>query len=475
MKGRTPLSVQHVIRAADISARIAVAAGIFLMSVGAAALPPTSADSSLVILIQIEDQAITPVTEGFIARVVEEAESDGASCVVIELDTPGGLMESTRKIVKRIIASEVPIAVYVYPPGARAASAGVFITLSAHVAAMAKGTHIGAAHPVQLGGLPGGEAERPASDTTAARDAAVMEQKILNDAVAWVRSLADLRGRNADWAERAVRESVSISDDEALELNVIDVVASDLEELLERIHGRAIGLPTGPDTLLTHNAVIRQVEMWWGEKLLGVISNPNIAFLLIIFGFYGILFELYSPGWGVGGTVGIICLLSGFFALAILPVNYTGLALIILALAMFVAEVFVTSFGALTFGGVICLILGGVMLIDSPLEIMRISLAVLIPVSLATAAITFFLLGKVVAAHRQRVLTGIEGMVGLVAEADANFLPSGGRYAGFVRVHGELWKAFSDRPVDEDQSVWVSSVEGLTLKVSRERPLQSPN
>ena len=231
---------------------------------------------------------------------------------------------------------------------------------------------------------------------------------------------------------------------------------------------------TGPDTLVTSNAVIRQAEMWWGEKLLGVISNPNIAFLLIIFGFYGILFELYTPGWGVGGTVGIICLLSGFFALAILPVNYTGLALIILALAMFVAEVFVTSFGALTFGGVICLILGGVMLIDSPLQIMRISLAVLIPVSLATAAITFFLLGKVVAAHRKRVLTGIEGMVGLAALADVDFVPREGKYAGFVRVHGELWKALSERPVEAEQSVWVAAVDGLTLKVTRDRPSRPP-
>jgi membrane-bound serine protease (ClpP class) len=449
---------------------VTVAVGILLMSVGATVWSTPVADSSRVVLVRIEDQAITPVTEGFIDRIVSEAEDEGAACVVIELDTPGGLMESTRKIVKRIIASEVPIVVYVYPAGARAASAGVFITLVAHVAAMAPGTHIGAAHPVQLGSLPGGQPEQPTSDTTAARSSAVMEQKILNDAVAWVRSLADLRGRNADWAERAVRHSESISDDDAVEMNVVDLVAADVSELLEQADGRVVGLPTGPDTLIIRNAVIREAEMWWGEKLLAVISNPNIAFLLIIFGFYGILFELYTPGWGVGGTVGIICLLSGFFALAILPVNYTGLALIILALAMFVAEVFVTSFGALTFGGVICLILGGVMLIDSPLEIMRISLAVLIPVSLATAAITFFLLGKVVAVHRKRVVTGVEGMVGAVALADGAFLPQEGRYSGFVRVHGEIWRAISDRPVEGNQSVWISAVEGLTLRVTRDRP-----
>ena len=461
-----------MIRAAAIPRHIAIAVGIMMMSVGAFAMSAPVADSSRVVVIQIEDQAITPVTEGFIDRIIREAEEEKADCLVIELDTPGGLMESTRKIVKRIIASEVPVVLYVYPAGARAASAGVFISLSAHVAAMAPGTHIGAAHPVQLGGLPGGPAETP--DTTAARDSAVMEEKILNDTIAWVRSLAALRGRNADWAERAVRHSESIPEDEASRLNVIDVVASDVGELLEAIDGRVVDLPTGPDTLVTSNAVIRQAEMWWGEKLLGVISNPNIAFLLIIFGFYGILFELYTPGWGVGGTVGIICLLSGFFALAILPVNYTGLALIILALAMFVAEVFVTSFGALTFGGVICLILGGVMLIDSPLQIMRISLAVLIPVSLATAAITFFLLGKVVAAHRKRVLTGIEGMVGLAALADVDFVPREGKYAGFVRVHGELWKALSERPVEAEQSVWVAAVDGLTLKVTRDRPSRPP-
>lgn len=427
-------------------------------------------DSTSVLVLRIDDEAITPVTEGFIDRVLDEAEAMRAGCLVIELDTPGGLMGSTRKIVKRIIASEVPVIVYVHPAGARAASAGLFITLSAHVAAMTPGTNIGAAHPVQLGGVPGGASEPAEEDTTSAGDAAVMEEKIVNDAVAWVRSLADLRGRNADWSELAVRESRSISDEEALELNVVDLVARDLDELLARIDGRPVELSIGADTLVIKNPVIRQAEMWWGEKLLGVISNPNIAFLLIMFGFYGVLFELYSPGWGVGGTVGIICLLSGFFALAILPVNYTGLALIILALAMFVAEVFVTSFGALTFGGVICLILGGVMLIDSPFDIMRISLTVLIPVALATAAITFFLLGKVVAAHRKRVVTGAEGMIGAPARADTDFLPSGGGFAGFVRVHGELWNALSDRPVSGQDTVWIVSMDGLTLRVTQERP-----
>ncbi len=456
---------------ATIALRLRVIGGIVAsLLIVSAAYGATQADSSQVFVLQIEDQAITPVTEGFIDRVIGEAEDFGADCLVIELDTPGGLMESTRKIVKRIIASEVPVVVYVYPSGARAASAGLFITLAAHVAVMAPGTHIGAAHPVQLGGLPGSPSEQPASDTTAARDAGVMEEKILNDAVAWVRSLADLRGRNADWAELAVTESRSISETEALEINVVDLVAADVRELLEAAHGREVELPYGTDTLNTRNAVIRSAEMWWGEKLLGVISNPNIAFLLIIFGFYGILFELYSPGWGVGGTVGIICLLAGFFALAILPVNYTGLALIILALAMFVAEVFVTSFGALTFGGVICLILGGVMLIDSPLQIMRISLAVLVPVAVATGAITFFLLGRVVAAHRKRVLTGVEGMVGLTAIADGDFVAWEGRFSGFVRVHGELWKAICDGPVRAEQPVRVTSVDSLTLNVSLHRP-----
>ncbi|NNE45644.1 MAG: nodulation protein NfeD [Rhodothermales bacterium] len=446
-----------------------VLACAFLCFAVMSARAQSSSDSSLVVLLQIEDQAITPVTQGFIDRVIAEAEESRAQCVIIALDTPGGLMESTRKIVKRIIASEVPIVVYVYPSGARAASAGLFVTLSAHVAAMAPGTHIGAAHPVQLGGLPGSPSEQPVSDTTAARDAGIMEEKVLNDAVAWVRSLADMHGRNADWAELAVTESKSIPEDEALEINVVDIVAKDVTELLLVIDGRPVELQMGPDTLRTQNASISRAEMWWGEKLLGVISNPNIAFLLIIFGFYGILFELYSPGWGVGGTVGIICLLSGFFALAILPVNYTGLALIILALAMFVAEVFITSYGALTFGGVICLILGGVMLIDSPFEIMRISFAVLIPVALATAGITFFLLGRIVAAHRKRVLTGSEGLIGVAAFADADFLPDEGRFRGFVKVHGELWKATCGVPVTGGQTVWVTEVDGLTLGVTHRK------
>ncbi len=430
----------------------------------ASPLPVSQADtaSSVVVYVRIEDQAITPVTELFVDRAIDEAEDVRAACFVIILDTPGGLMESTRRIVKRIIASEVPVVVYVAPSGARAASAGLFITLTAHVAAMAPGTHIGAAHPVQLGGFPAGPAP---ADTARAQETSTMEDKVLNDAVAWVRSLAKLRGRNADWAELAVTESRAITEIEAVENNVADFIAADLSEVLEMIDGRKVSLAAGEHIIATSGATLREEQMWWGEKLLGIVSNPNIAFLLIIFGFYGILFELYSPGWGVGGTVGIVCLLTGFFALAVLPVNYTGLALIILALAMFVAEVFVTSFGALTLGGVICLILGAVMLIDTPLDFLRVSLVVVVPVALATAAITFFLVGKVVQAHRKRVMTGTESMVGLSATADEDFEAAGDEFTGFARIHGELWKAHCGTPVKGGQSLVVRNVKGLLLIV----------
>ena len=426
--------------------------------------PPTQSSDRVVVAIRIAAEAITPVSAGFIERALAEATESRAVCLVIELDTPGGLMESTRDIVKNILASSVPVVVYVAPSGARAASAGVFITLSAHVAAMAPATHIGAAHPVQIGQAPGRPSEQEPGEPTSGRD--VMEDKIVNDASAWAESLAELRGRNAEWAVAAVRESVSVPSSEALTLNIIDFVADNLPDLLSILDGMEVDLETGPTTLHTEGAVVRTLDMWWGERILSVLSNPNIAFLLMMFGFYGIFFELYTPGWGIAGTIGAICLILAFYGLAVLPINYAGLVLIFLALGLFVAEAFFTSFGMLTIGGAICLILGGIMLVDSEVPVMNVSLSVLIPVAVATGIIAFFLAGRVLMAQRSKVQTGVEAMVGRTAIADEAFSRQGAGYEGVVLCHGELWRAVCDRPVEQGDNVRITQCGDLTLFVS---------
>lgn len=418
-----------------------------------------------VLLIRVDDVAITPVTAGFIQRALEDATSSNAAALVVELDTPGGLMESTRDIVKDILASSVPVVVYVSPSGARAASAGVFITLSAHVAAMAPATHIGAAHPVNLGGTPGVPAQ---TDTTgSASQQTIMNEKVVNDARAWARSLAELHGRNADWAEQAVSESKSIPASEALELNVVDLIAADLTELLKLIDGREVKVNGQAQSLAVNGSPVRELEMWWGERILSVLSNPNIAFFLMMFGFYGILFEFYSPGWGISGTLGAVCLVLAFFGLAVLPINYAGLVLILLAIGLFVAEAFFTSFGMLTVGGAICLVLGAIMLVDTPIPTMRVSLSVVIPFAIASGVLALFLGGRVLKSHRSRVRTGAEGMIDELGVAEGAFEKSHNKFEGRVAVHGELWRAESAQPLTDGDEVRVVGQRDLTLTVEK--------
>lgn len=436
-----------------------------------------SPTTPLVVRTTLNNAAITPVTARYITRSIEEAESRQAQFLLLVIDTPGGLVESTRDIVKAILHSRVPVVVYVAPTGARAASAGVFITMAGHVAAMAPGTNIGAAHPVSAGGMPGqpSQPEEPAStpsntssNTTPSekpRSKNPMEDKVLNDTVAWVRSLADLRGRNADWAESAVRESVSVTAPVALEENVIDLIAEDVEQLIASLEGREIKLLKGTVALDTKGAVISDIEMWWGEQVLAVIANPTLAFLLLIFGFYGILFEFYSPGWGVSGTLGVICLVLGFFAMAVLPISYVGLALIIIALAMFVAEVFVISYGFLTIGGVVCLVFGGLMLVDSPAGFMSVPIWLLIPVALATAAVSFFLVGSIVRAQGVPPQTGVEAVSRSFGRAFADFAEMNGVFSGKVDTHGEIWDATSELAVKKGERVAIIRRDGLLLHV----------
>lgn len=442
--------------------------------VGRCEEPP--ARSSVVVRVRLENEAITPVVAQFLERAIREAHEQGAQCLVVELSTPGGYLDATERIVKTMFDSPVPIVVYVSPPGSRAASAGVFITMAGHIAAMAPGTHIGAAHPVQLGmpsEIPGsrkppsdeeeGSPETPSSGN-------VSEEKILNDTVARARAIADYRGRNAEWAAAAVAENrVDIAKD-ALAEGVVDIVARNMADLLEQIDGRSVMVKrAGIDEALqleTKNAQVRTLDMWWGEKLLAVISNPNVAMLMLMFGVYGILYELYSPGWGVSGTLGVVSLVLAFFGLSVLPINYAGLALVAVALALFAAEAFVTSYGALTVGGIACLILGGTMLVDTPHEFLRVSQSVLIPIAIGTGLIVVFLLSSVVKSQHSRVRTGGEAMIGLLGTAPEEFLQHNGHYEGQVAVRGEIWRAMCSHPVSSGQKIKVEDRQGLTVIVS---------
>ncbi len=398
--------------------------------------------------IGLEDVAITPVVERFVHRAIDEAAERRARYLLIELDTPGGLVSSTQGIVRAMLESRVPLVVYVAPSGARAASAGLFLTLAAHVAAMAPGTHIGAAHPVAVGGLPSGPRERDPDDA-----ARTIAEKIENDTRAWARSLAQLRGRNADIAERAVAESLSLTDTEALQQGLIDRIAVDEQALLATLE-RAQG------------ARVETLELDWGQRLLATLANPNLAFVLIIVGFYGLVFELSNPGFGVAGVVGAMALVLGGMGLSVLPMNVAGLSLLLIGLVLFVAEAFVPSFGLLTVGGVVGVALGGLLLVDSPVGFLRVSLELVVPIAIATGLVTLFLVVQALRAQRGRVQTGREGLLGETAQATMNFSPDSGKYAGKVHVHGELWNAVCAVPVESSQRLEVTGLEGLTLEVA---------
>lgn len=403
-------------------------------------LPFAHAD---IIVIKAEG-VVNPVMSEFISGNIDEAVNEKANVLVIELDTPGGLDASMRDIIKKIIASEVPVIVYVSPSGARAASAGTFITISAHVAAMTPGTNIGAAHPVGIGGK---------MDET-------MVEKVENDAVAYIKSLAEKRGRNSEWAEKAVRESVSITETEALKLNVIDLVAPNLEALLETVDGREVETSAGKYTIKTKGIKVRHKEMSLRHKILNVISNPNIAYLLMLLGFYGIFFELTNPGSIFPGVFGAIALILAFYSFQTLPVNYAGLILIILAIILFILEIKVTSYGVLAIGGVISMIIGSLMLFESPFPFLRASLSVILPAVIITLLFFSLTVMLVVKAHRRKPKTGAEGLIGLEGEAKTDI-----HKEGQVFVHGEIWGAWSDEQIKEGEKIIVDKVENLRLKV----------
>lgn len=392
---------------------------------------------------------VNPVMAEFISKSIVTAEDAGAGVIVMALDTPGGLDLSMRDIVKAILASEVPVVVYVSPGGARAASAGVFIAYAAHISAMAPGTNMGSAHPVQMGG---GEMDE------------TMTKKVENDAVAYIKSLAAKHGRNIQWAEKAVRESVNITADEALELGVIDMVAENREELISKIDGMKVQVVMGEITLNTKGALIKEVEMNLRSRVLKAISDPNIAYILMMIGMLGIYFELSNPGVILPGVVGAICLVLAFYALQTLPVNYAGLILIVLAVVFFIAEVQVVSFGLLTIAGLVSLTLGSLMLFESSAPFMALSIWVLIPTVVIVAAACVGIMYSVVTSRRQRPVSGLEALKvdsGVVAdEIDTDV-------EGHVFIEGEYWRAVSTEPLKKGDKVRVVAVDGLILKVEK--------
>ena len=411
-----------------------------------AGIPASSQEKAPVYVIEV-DGIINPATSKFITESIDQAVEKGAQCLIIQLDTPGGLMESMRLIIKKIMTSAIPVIVYVSPSGGRAASAGVFITMAAHIAVMAPGTHIGAAHPVSLG---------------EGKESKTMGEKIVNDTVSYIKTIAKTRGRNVDWGERAVRKSVSITEEEAVKLNVVDFISPDIQDLLSKIDGKVVKFDGVTRTLLTKGVKPRSLEMGWRYRFLDIISNPSIAYILLMLGIYGIFFELSTPGAILPGVVGGIFLILAFYALQMLPINFAGLALILFAMILFIAEIKVVSHGLLAVAGVISLFLGSLMLIDSPTEYMRISLSVIIPAVLVSAAFFIFAVTKAISARLTKPTTGKEGIIGETGTVVVGLAPE-----GKVSIHGEYWNAMADQPVEKGEKVQVIGATNLILKVKK--------
>ena len=434
--------------------RALLVAALWLASSQAAPAP--------VALVSVEG-AIGPATADFVSRSLARAAKDGAPLVVLRLNTPGGLDSSMRDIIRDILASPVPVAAWVGPAGARAASAGTFILYASHVAAMAPATNLGAASPVAIGGMPDAAKPEPSGKDAKQRAAPVgdtMMRKVTNDASAYIRSLAQLRGRNADWAERAVREAVSLSAQEALKLKVVDLLADDVAQLLGRLDGRKLEVQGKVRVLGTADVAATAFEPDWRTRFLGTITNPTIAYVLLLLGIYAIIFEFSNPGLVLPGVAGTIALLIAMYALHLLPVSYAGLALILFGIAFMVAEVFLPAFGSLGIGGLIAFVVGSVILIDTDVPGFGVPIGLIAGVAAASAAFLIVVVGMAVGARRRPVVSGREAMVGSPGEVLYDF-----EGEGWARVQSETWRVTSSSSMKAGQRVRVAAINGLVLEV----------
>ncbi|HEY9030418.1 MAG TPA: nodulation protein NfeD [Kangiella sp.] len=425
------------------------------------------------------DGSVNPAIAHFLVENIEEAAEQDYQLIIIKMNTPGGLDLAMRDIIRAILSSPVPVVTYVYPPGSRAASAGTYILYASHVSAMAPATNLGAATPVSIGGMPSPDQpnqpeqgkdpnqdeassdkskEQPNQSTPSNKTA--MEKKVINDAEAYLRSLASYHGRNIDWVKNAVREGESLSSTEALEIGVIDLIAENPQQLLSMIHKKSVRLPSGQAAIDTKDMTIEVFEVDWKTQLLSIISDPNIAYILLIVGIYGLIFEGYNPGTFIPGVIGAICLLLAFYALQIMPVNYVAAGLLVLGIALLVVEAFAPSFGILGVGGIIAFILGSFLLFNEPETGMAIAMPILIFVTIVSVILLSFVLSLAIRARNRPVVTGTDEMMSEIGVVEHDFEDK-----GWIKIHGEIWKARSSQPLKAGQQVKVVAVNDLDLDV----------
>lgn len=411
--------------------------------------------------------AIGPASSDYINRTLDKAAKGNANLMIIEMDTPGGLSRSMRDIIQHILASTVPVVTFVYPQGSRAASAGTYILYASHVSAMAPATNLGAATPIQIGipTMPSSPLQKKGeNDKEKSADGGdAMQHKIVNDAVAYIRGLAELHGRNADWAEKAVREAVSLNAKEALELGVIDLIAVDIPDLLKQLDGRIIKLQNRDYSLTTAQLALNRIEPDWRNKFLIAITNPNVAYIMMLIGVYGLLLEFYNPGMGLPGIVGAISLLVALYALHLLPISYIGLALIALGIALMVVEAVSPSFGVFGLGGAVAFVVGSVMLMDSELPAFQIALPVIAAFTLVTLSMAVMMLGFALKARKSKVVSGVVTLMGEQAVVLEDFTGS-----GQVSVNGEIWSAHCNESLTQGDRVIIQTIDGLVLQVTKQ-------